>query len=111
MAQGTGQLVASVVIHIPADATRTELLVTVPLGLSIPAGVSYDIDGTRPGRLDLVTCDRGGCLATASPLAADALSAMQGGQKLNIIFASADGQPITLAMSLAGFTAALQKIR
>ena len=50
-------------------------------------------------------------LADGSPLAADALSAMQGGQKLNIIFASSDGQPITLAMSLAGFTAALQKIK
>ena len=72
-------------------------------------GIGFDIDGASAQKLELQTCDRGGCYASG-PLTAEVLSAMQNGQKLNIVFQNMQKQPITLPMSLIGFTAAYQKL-
>ncbi|MCX5512302.1 invasion-associated locus B family protein [Kaistia algarum] len=105
----TGQLVASVTIRVPADTKKPVLLVRVPLGLSLEAGVTLDVDGAKGRSLPLQTCDAGGCYA-GSPLPADFLAALQKGNTLDLIFQNLDKAPIKLQMPLAGFSDAYSRI-
>ncbi|HEV7719516.1 MAG TPA: invasion associated locus B family protein [Arsenicitalea sp.] len=106
--QKTGQLVGMVTVR-TAPGGKPTLLTSTPLGLFIPGGVNVDVDGTSPQKLDLQTCDRNGCLASLA-ISDGLLGAMQKGQKFNVSFQGMNKQMVTLPMSLAGFTAAYQKI-
>jgi invasion protein IalB len=108
--QGSGQVVGSVTLRFPSAGGNPIMLITVPLGLSLPGGVSYDIDGGAAQKLALETCDRSGCYASAQ-IVPEALAAMQKGQKLNVSFLSLNKQTVTLPMSLTGFTAAYNKTK
>lgn len=106
----TGQLVVAVTVRVPGDTRKPELIVRLPLGLSLAGGVTLDVDGAGGRGLPLETCDGGGCYATA-PLPADLLAAMVRGDKLDVIFQSLSKAPIRLPMSLAGFSDAYDKIK
>ena len=110
VAQGTGQLLGSVVVRIPPTDKTPVILVTAPLGLFIPGGISLDVDGTATQKLDLQLCDRGGCYARAT-LAGDFLNAMIKGKALDVVFQDTKEQPVKLPMSLAGFGEAFAKIK
>jgi invasion protein IalB len=105
-----GEVVGSVTIRVPPDTGKPVLIVSTPLGLYLPAGVTYSIDTGTPQQLQLETCDRNGCYAS-TPLSDDMVNAMLKGQKLNVAFQSLNKQTITLPMSLVGFTAAYQRIK
>lgn len=105
-----GQLVGAVTIRMPRGDGNAQMIVTAPLGLYIPAGVSYNIDGAASQPLQLRTCERGGCIADIA-LSADVLGAMRNGQKLNIVFQNGPQRVVTLPMSLIGFTAAIDKAK
>ena len=68
------------------------------------------VDANAPKALDLQTCDRTACYAETG-LPAELVAAMQGGQKLNITFQNMQKQPVTLPMSLIGFTAAFDQAK
>jgi len=104
-----GQLVGSVTIRTIAGS-EPMMIVSVPLGLYIGAGVSFDVDGANPQQLQLETCDRAGCYAQLK-LTEDHLNAFRGGQALDIVFQNLNRQPVKLPMSLVGFTAAYDKVR
>lgn len=104
-----GQLVGSVTIQLPAGAAPV-MIVSVPLGIFLGAGITYAIDANPPKALELQTCDRTACYAETG-LPAELITAMQGGQKLNITFQNMQKQPVTLPMSLIGFTAAFDKAK
>jgi invasion protein IalB len=104
-----GQLVGSVTIRTIAG-TDPVMVVSVPLGLYLGAGVSFDVDGANGQQLELETCDRAGCYAQLK-LTEDTLNAFRGGQVLDIVFQNLNRQPVKLPMSLVGFTAAYDKVR
>jgi invasion protein IalB len=106
----TGQVVGSVTIRIPPGTSEPVMVVSAPLGLSVPAGISYSIDGATPQVLQIQTCDQSGCFAS-QPVTQETLSAMFKGQKLDIAFANMNQQTITLPLSLVGFTAAYDRIK
>lgn len=105
-----GQLVGAVTIRMPREGGDPLMVVTAPLGLYIPAGISYGIDNGALQPLQLRTCERGGCVADVT-LGADVLNAMRAGQRLNIVFQNGPQRAVTLPMSLVGFTAAFDKAR
>lgn len=107
--QGTNDLVGAVTIQMLASG-KPAVIATLPLGLYIPGGVSIDIDGAANQKLDLQTCDRTGCFATAA-LADATLAAMQKGKKLDVVFQSVNKRSVTLPLPLTGFAAAYQKIK
>ena len=107
--QNTGQLVGSITIRVPSSGKST-VIANIPLGLFIPAGVTVDVDGTLPQKLELQTCDRNGCYASGA-LPANVIAAMGKGKKLNVVFQSLSKQPVTLPMSLAGFQGAYDKTK
>lgn len=104
------QVVGSVSLRFLPDAAAPSLLVSVPLGIYLGAGIGLNIDGAGAQQLDLQTCDRNGCYASAA-VSPEMLTAMQNGQKLNILFQSMNKQSVTLEMSLVGFTAVYQKLK
>ncbi|MBN9057827.1 MAG: invasion associated locus B family protein, partial [Rhizobiales bacterium] len=107
---GSGQLVASVTVRVPADTRRPVVMIRLPLGLSLEGGVTIDVDGAGARSLPLQTCDAGGCYAGA-PVSDELLAAMFKGQKLNVTFQNLNKEPIKLPMSLAGFSATYGKIK
>lgn len=104
-----GQLVGSVTLQLP-PAGPQRIVVSVPLGFYLGAGVTYDVDGANPQPLDMQACDRSACYGEAA-LTPELLGAMQGGEKFNITFQNMQKQPVKLPMSLIGFTAAYDKAK
>ncbi len=104
-----GQLVGSVTIRVPPGGTPV-MVVSTPLGLYLPNGITFSIDGGAANKLELQTCEQTGCIATF-PVTEEALNAMTRGQKIDIAFANMNRQTITLPLSLVGFTAAYQRIK
>lgn len=105
----TGQLVTLVRVRVPADTKKPVMMVQVPLGLFLPAGVTVDVDGNNIQKLGVQTCDTTGCYA-GSPISPEVLTAMFGGQKLNVSFQPLNKQPVKIPMELNGFRAAFIKI-
>jgi invasion protein IalB len=107
---GSGQLVGSVTVRVPADTRAPVLMIRGPLGLSLAGGVAIDVDGAAAETLPLQTCDAGGCYAGA-PLSEALLNAMFKGKTFNVTFQNLNKEPIKLPMSLAGFSATYGKIK
>ena len=108
--QNTSQLVAAVTVRMPADTGKPVMMLQMPLGLYLPAGITIDIDAASEQRFELQTCDNNGCYAGA-PVSDELLASMTRGQKLNLRFQNLNRQPITVSATLVGFTAAYQRIR
>ncbi|CAN7421979.1 invasion associated locus B family protein [Devosia sp. LjRoot16] len=104
------QMVGRASLRFPPDGATASLHVSVPLGIYLGAGIGFNIDGAGGQQLELQTCDRSGCSASAV-MSPETLAAMQNGQKLNILFQSMSKQVVTLEMSLVGFTAVYQKLK
>ncbi|MBK8085659.1 MAG: invasion associated locus B family protein [Devosia sp.] len=102
----TGAALMAVELGAPVGNRAEGLLVTA-FGLRLDAGVQLAIDGQQLGAaLPFLTCVATGCLV---PLAFDevSLSALKVGTALEVTGIKVeDGQPVTVSLSLAGFTAA-----
>jgi invasion protein IalB len=105
----SGQLFGALSIRIPADTHSPVMMLQLPLGLFLPAGVSLAVDGGTAQTLAVQTCEASGCYV-GSPLSADLLSAMKKGTQLGITFQNTQKKTITMPISLAGFTTAYSSI-
>ena len=105
----TRQLVLAVSVSKPAGGTGTAILLHLPHGLFIPAGVTMDIDDQQAEMLAIQTCDPKGCYAGA-PVAPDKLAAMSKGAKINVTFRDLKNQKVTVPVPLNGFEAAYKKL-
>jgi invasion protein IalB len=106
----TGQLVASVVVRVPHDTRQPVMLIQVPVGLFLPAGVNVQVDETKPLAFAFQTCDLKGCYAGA-PLPAETLAAMKTGKKLAVIFQNLQKETISIPLPLDNFAEAFARIQ
>jgi invasion protein IalB len=106
----TGQLIGSLTIRMPGATRDPIMMIQIPLGLFLPAGVSIDVDGKNRQRFELQTCDANGCYV-GSPVPDDLLAGMLTGQRLNIEFQNLNERRISLQVPLTGFKAAYDKIK
>jgi invasion protein IalB len=106
----TGQLIASVVVRVPHDTRQPVMMIQVPVGLYLPAGVNIQVDEDKPLPFTLQTCDVKGCYAGA-PLTQDLLAAMKTGKKLAVVFQSMQKENISVPLPLENFAEAFQKIQ
>lgn len=104
-----GRVVASVTFRVPTDTKRPEMLIQLPLGVYIPAGASYQIDGGTPQMLDFRACDRTGCYAQTT-LTPEMLTVMKAGTKLILGCQTLAQKPIKLTLSLGGFGETFDRI-
>ena len=105
----TGQLVASVNVKLPPDTRQPVMMVQLPVGLFLPAGVSLQVDEGKPQPLAIQTCDLKGCYA-ATPVAPEMLGALKSGKRLAVIFQNLNKENVNLAFDLSGFAEGYDKI-
>ncbi|MGN6142555.1 MAG: invasion associated locus B family protein [Mesorhizobium sp.] len=105
----TGQRVLTVTVRRQNDSAALAMILALPHGLYLPAGASYQIDAGQKATVAIQTSDQNGAYA-ALPLSTELLAAMKTGTNLNIGMEAATRKPITIPVTLAGFTAAIDKL-
>jgi len=105
----TGQRLLAVVIQPQTIEPKIAILLSLPYGLYLPAGTAFKIDDGEENRMVIETCDAEGCYATGG-ISEKQVEAMKKGKKLLIGFQASSKKPITVPISLTGFTAAFNKI-
>lgn len=106
----TGRSLVNVMVRVDGAERIPALMVQVPLGLYLPAGVTILIDKAKPEKLDLQTCDGAGCYAGMA-LSDKFLALMIAGRQLSITFQDLAKQKVNVTMPLLGFSAGFQKIK
>lgn len=105
----TGQLIAVVTVRVPADTRSPVMMIQVPLGLFLPAGIKLSVDGGAEEALPLQTCEANGCYA-GGQVSEALLTSLKRGTTLSLTFENLQRQPVTVPVQLTGFTAAYSKI-
>lgn len=84
---------------------QSEMRVVAPLGVFLPTGIAFEIDGKPIGRTGFVQCQRNGCLAIVQVDEA-LLGKLKKGAKGNFIIYRGPGLGIGMGLSLKGFSKA-----
>jgi invasion protein IalB len=105
-----GQAVLNVAVRVPADTKKPVMLLQLPLGLYLPAGVSLQIGKDTARKLSFQSCGMSGCLVEY-PVSEAEIGAMLKGADLTISAQTASKQPLTMNVSVSGFPAAYAKIK
>ncbi len=102
-----GQRVLHIAVGFLAKEPEPIALVTIPLGISLPLGVSImvDQDGLR-SKFPIERCEPKGCRGGVK-LDARMLDALKKGKEATVTFHDADRQPVKVPISLKGFSAGL----
>jgi len=85
------------------------LVLHLPHGLYLPAGVALAIDGTAFKKLQYQTCTRRGCFASTK-LDAAALARLKTGNTLRVVMKNLRRKDIKVTLSLVGFSGAYGKM-
>jgi invasion protein IalB len=105
----TGQRILAVVIQPQTIEPKLAILLSLPHGLYLPAGTAFKIDDGEENRMLIETCDAEGCYATGG-ISDKQVEAMKKGKKILVGFQASSKKPITVPITLSGFTAAFKKI-
>lgn len=105
----TGQRVLTVTVRRDNSNGSLAMLLALPHGLFLPSGVSYQVDQGQKVVIAIQTSDQNGAYA-ATPLSPELVKTMKSGTNLNIGMESVTRKPVTIPVSLAGFTAAVAKL-
>ncbi|CDX56136.1 Invasion associated locus B family protein [Mesorhizobium plurifarium] len=105
----TGQRVLTVTVRRQQGAAGFAMLLALPHGLFLPSGASYQIDSGKKATVAIQTSDQNGAYA-AVPLSVELVKAMRSGTTLNIGMESVTRKPVTIPVSLKGFSAAIDKL-
>ena len=106
----TGQLMASVTVRIPANSTEPVMMIHVPVGLYLPAGISLQVDDLPQTHFTVQTCDLKGCYA-GEQLPDQLLNVMKSGKKLLVVFQNLQKKNISVPLTLADFDEAYKRIQ
>lgn len=108
--QQSGRLIKVSIGYI-GPGGKPAMVAILPLGLWLPSGAAYQIEGQAQKPLPLQRCLNEGCIASAE-LDEAALGQMRKANSLSIgIKADAAGQTIVIPVSLKGFDAGLKSLR
>lgn len=106
----TGQRLLHTAVGYAGDGSTPMLLLTAPLGVHLPGGLRLQIDDGETMRMPFERCTSRGCHAAAT-LEQDVVDALKAGLQLKVTFGDGASEPVTLPVSLQGFTRAYQAIR
>ena len=99
-------------IHAGYPGSGEELFAqfTLPLGILLPLGMELQIDELDVKRFPIQTCGPNGC-KTMVKMDESLLGALKTGAEAKITFYDIARTPVTIPISLNGFTAALRALR
>lgn len=98
----TGTPLVSAAVRNVSGHDKERFLVTVPLGMAIPAGVHVKIDEGKPLKLKYSFCHVAGCVAEIE-MTPELMKEMNKGQKIVIATIGISGKPIGFPIPLTGF--------
>ncbi|MGH8658760.1 MAG: invasion associated locus B family protein [Gammaproteobacteria bacterium] len=102
-----GQRVLHIAVGFLAKEADPIALVTLPLGISLPPGVSMVVDQDGPTtKFPIERCEPKGCRGGVK-LDAQILDALKKGKEATVTFHDAARQPVKVPISLKGFSAGL----
>lgn len=104
------QVLLRVEVEVPGDGSGPRMVLQLPHGIYLPAGLVLAIDGEEWQRTELQTCDGQGCYAGFG-MDDDALRRLQRGEKLTVVFQSLAREEMSVPVDLDGFTGAYTRIR
>lgn len=110
VARETGQLISAIAVRVPGDTRKPVLVVQVPFGLLMSAGIKLQIDQGQSLDLAVETCESSGCYAVVQPTDGF-LKAMAAGQKIDVKATSVSKEPFVATHALSGFQMAMQNIQ
>lgn len=105
-----GQRVLQFAVGFVPDSQEPIALLSLPLGISLPPGVSLRIDSGEPTRFPVERCEPNGCRAGIK-LKDTVVKAIAGGTKITVTFYDAKRQPIEVPLSLDGFSKGLEALK
>lgn len=85
-------------------------IVTLPLGVLLPPGLSLQVDNNEAIRFPFEVCDPVGCRA-GFDLKDEFLSQLKSGKEAKLTFANMQRKTISLPVSLSGFTAGINSLK
>lgn len=98
------------VAYPPKNGGRAVAVLTMPLGIFLPAGVKFKIDEGELRNLQIERCEPVGCKA-GFPVDAGVLKDLKKGLKAFVTFQDMRRKPVTVPVSLRGFTAGLNSLK
>lgn len=103
-----GRRVLAASIRATGEGAGVLVLIT-PFGLKLAEPVRLRIEETELVQAPFSTCLPAGCVAQA-PLSSDAITAFQKGAAVKVVMTPVNGGAATAEVSLAGFTAAWERL-
>jgi invasion protein IalB len=94
-----------------ADGEATQITAIGPFGLRLADGLGLRVDEADPPQLTIpfLTCVSDGCIAVAQ-LEPELRAVLQDGATLEAVLVAVTGEPVRIGLSLAGFTAAWNRL-
>jgi len=106
----TKRPVLSIVFRSTGKGKPLNMLLAMPHGLFLPAGLSMQIDNGRPSQSVIQASDAKGVYA-ALPVTNEMLAKLKAGNLLKVTMNSVQRKKLTIPVSLNGFTAAVEKLQ
>ncbi len=100
----TQQRLLNVAVGHQPQSGQPIVILTLPLGISLPPGVKVQVDKGEAFTFPVERCDSSGCIAVF-PLQAGLLTALKRGSQAVVTFFDATRKGIGVPVSLSGFTA------
>ena len=94
----------------PRNQKDRALVLQLPLGLYLPAGVQLAIDDERSRKMDIQTCNKNGCFIN-TPLKKPDLDRITAADRLSIVIQAVNRREIRLTLPMNGFQRAAEKIQ
>ena len=89
----------------PGQESRLLAVAAVPLGVLLPFGLTWQIDGSKPVRVPFMLCDPTSC-ATQLVINEAYVNSLKKGSTLKLTAKNRQNEDLTIEINLAGFTAA-----
>lgn len=101
----TGAPLISASVRTVTGDEKSRFMVSVPLGMVIPAGVLVKVDDEKPFTIKYSFCHQVGCVAEINMEAA-LFESLKKGKKLHVKVLAISGKPVVFPVSLNGFNKA-----
>ena len=85
------------------------VLITLPLGIYLPTGVSLMIDEQEKVNFPIERCDPDGCHMLVT-LTDNRINTLKNAEQLKVFFNDSESSPIVISLSLFGFKEAFSRI-
>ncbi len=105
----TGQRIVMVVVQKDDAGVATHMLLALPHRIYLPSGVDLTVDTNRARRMAFETCDERACYASAQ-IDTSFIDELRGGEELSVVFHNLADKPVTVPVSLLGFSVAYDQL-